>query len=103
MNIVACGCSSYHECCICFGGVCESKFDKLICDICVGKIIERNDKGQLIHPLRRTPIPTCKCGKPFQTQCRKLSLMGKLILQSYYLTLKCLGSNEEMSNHKLIV
>jgi hypothetical protein len=30
---------------------------------------EQDDKGNFIHPLKRTPLIMCKCGKPWTSTC----------------------------------
>lgn len=76
ISVASCGCISHDECSICFEAVCQGKLDKTICDICTLKLSEKNDKGQIIHPVKRTPITMCNCGKPWNPDCSRLGLFG---------------------------
>jgi hypothetical protein len=49
---------------------------KTICDKCIQNTKERNDQGQIIHPIKRAPITMCNCGKPFTSECSRNGLFG---------------------------
>lgn len=69
------------ECAICFGHLCQGDVQRgvTICTMCLIEHVEKDENGIRIHPLKRTPLLMCRCGKPFLGECRFLSIMPEKI------------------------
>ena len=72
---LGCGCrvpldDPEYECSVCMNPICSApNCVKNICFECIPKLTERNEMGRLIHPVSRTVIPICKCGKIWNQDC----------------------------------
>lgn len=73
MSVAPCGCPSIGvECAVCLNPMCRGavSYGETVCASC---LVETTKKSNL-HPVRRTPVAMCKCGKPFVGLCRSHAL-----------------------------
>ena len=67
-EVAECGCIGDDECGICFKVLCKGTRDKTICDDCLQRTTEKDNKQRIIHPIKRTPVLMCGCGKIWNAQ-----------------------------------
>lgn len=77
-EISSCLCRSTttNECCLCFEKMCEGEIDANLCFTCKMKLNEKDQQGYVIHPLERTRMMMCICGKPWNNECGAACLMN---------------------------
>ncbi len=64
--------SDNNECCICFESIHPAHYDKTCC---LEYLQKYNDgKDNQLHPLKRTPMLKCKCGKIWNQDCAILGI-----------------------------
>lgn len=66
-----CKADDAKQCAICLEHLCHGYNDK-VCYNCLKSSVEH---GNTLHPIRRTPVPMCKCGLPYIGECITRSFM----------------------------
>ena len=79
LDFAPCGCVSHQECAICFEMICSAGSSvRDICYDCIDRnmITDRDDSGRIIHPVQRTPLRMCRCGKVWNGDCARDTLFA---------------------------
>ena len=72
-----CGCFSSEECAICFEMICcGGTTVQDVCYTCIHKLSETASERPILHPVRRTPLDMCQCGKIWNAECAQKTLFS---------------------------
>lgn len=83
-----CGCLTVAECAVCFTPLCQGDSTKNV-EVCSNCMRQEVERGETLHPVTRTPIQMCKCGKPWIGECRFFTLPHASVIDMEKVLAEC--------------